>query len=474
MRKNRFKEKFISDKIQKLEHENSGRSHEQNIAIAYSMFNNKYPDGGQYPAPSSSAPPPTDNSRLKNIYSIQSDVYNPKLGHGVKMFYRDPNDPKFNPEVDTEFVNRDAYHNMVMRSEQYKQYLNRGNAPFTPTEINTEQYNPNFAAQKPIADIKYNISTGGKRQGLPEGIYTRVTYKDGTFDYLNPKGEDLLKKMNNYRIYQESKFQSGGNFSNNNLGAPKDKDFTGLIDNYQMETPDERQFRNRQDSFNVADIPQFEAPSQNTSEKIGNTYMNQPMQFINPYGGVDLDTASGTLGQSIANKNPLGIAGSAMKLTMGLGRNIMSGLANEKRVQEDIKTYYDNQRDLMTGNKFFQDGGENVSQSQSQSQSQDPTPMIMQALQQGAQPEQIVQQLVQMGMPEQQAIQMLQQVLNQALGQSPQEEKMEGQYSNPQEEAQEEAQQFKDGGEFLNFMKGKRLVNYSFDPESNNYIVDYE
>ena len=432
------KSEWISDKISKIMNENPDMQQDRAIAIAYSMYDNKDKQlGGEQPK----------SSNLKNIYGVQRDVFNPGLGYGVKMFYRDKNDPNFNPETDTEFVKNDAFENMVVPSEQYKEYQRRiqSGTTFQPTQLAGDYEIPKYAPQKTIKDIKYDVSTSGDRQGLPQGTYTRVTYNDGTFDYLNPQGEEALKKMNNYRTYQSKnstpRFEAGG---------MQDMTFSTSIDGFQMESPEEKGRRRLADlqKISLTDTSQLYTPQTAQDKNFINKYdtrYQQPPQFINPYGGVDLETASSRLGQSIASGDTLGTIASSAKLATGLTRNVFSGLGAEKLKEEQLKNYYDNQRDTLTG---FQDGGE---------QMQDPTPMIMEALQQGMQPEQIIQQLVQMGMDEGQATQMLQQILNQELGQASQEQPI-----------------MREGGEFLGLMTGKKILGYNYNKESDSYTINYE
>ena len=88
------------------------------------------------------------------------------------------------------------------------------------------------------------------------------------------------------------------------------------------------------------------------------------IQFFNPYGGVDIPTAATTLGQGIANKDALGIVGSSVKLAAGLGRNIVGGLASQKRTNRTMQEYYrklredGNVTDLEEGGKLtLKEGG---------------------------------------------------------------------------------------------------------------------
>ncbi|KAI9549798.1 LOW QUALITY PROTEIN: hypothetical protein GHT06_001784 [Daphnia sinensis] len=70
----------------------------------------------------------------------------------------------------------------------------------------TKAFIEKSAAQLPIRNINYNVETTGVKEGnLPPGYYTRVDYNNGKSDYLRPEGLDELRKMNNYRLYMESK-----------------------------------------------------------------------------------------------------------------------------------------------------------------------------------------------------------------------------------------------------------------------------
>jgi len=88
---------------------------------------------------------------------------------------------------------------------------------------------------------------------------------------------------------------------------------------------------------------------------------DQPYQFFNPYGGVDMPTAAVTLGSSIQEGNALGIAGSALKLTAGIARNAFSGAGLAKRQQSVLRGYKDKQRQYVTGEnrpQYMAKGGE--------------------------------------------------------------------------------------------------------------------
>ena len=83
---------------------------------------------------------------------------------------------------------------------------------------------------------------------------------------------------------------------------------------------------------------------------------------------------------------------------------------------------------------------------------------VEQALKQGADPQQILQQLVQMGIPQEQAIQMIQEILQEIQG----------------GETEMEAPEMKNGGSYLNTLKGKTIKDYTYNPKTNSYTVSYE
>jgi hypothetical protein len=101
---------------------------------------------------------------------------------------------------------------------------------------------------------------------------------------------------------------------------------------------------------------------------VGNTQNAvRSQQFYNPYGGFDLASSAGMLGQSIKEKNTLGIVGSGAKLALGLGRNIVGGMGLANR-ENFIKSEFDDQiRDSIRGTNtamgnggYFQTGGEKI------------------------------------------------------------------------------------------------------------------
>lgn len=142
----------------------------------------------------------------------------------------------------------------------------------------------------------------------------------------------------------------------------------------------------------------------------------------------------------------------------------------------------------------FQDGG----------QAQDPTQVITQMLQQGATPEQIIQDMVNNGVPQEEAMAAIEQAtqqggegnmeqevanfIQQALAQGMTPEQILQELVNggvPQEQAiqmieslmggqQQEQPQMQNGGEFLNALRGKKIVDYTYNEKTGNYDIQYE
>jgi transcriptional regulator CtsR len=83
---------------------------------------------------------------------------------------------------------------------------------------------------------------------------------------------------------------------------------------------------------------------------------------------------------------------------------------------------------------------------------------VEEALKQGADPEEVLQQLIQMGVPEDQAVEMIQEILDEIQG----------------GETESEAPEMKDGGSYLNALKGKTIKDYTFNSKTGKYEVSYE
>ena len=102
--------------------------------------------------------------------------------------------------------------------------------------------------------------------------------------------------------------------------------------------------------------------------------------------------------------------------------------------------------------------GENESMENESAMLEQIESQVEEALKQGADPQQLLEQLVQMGIPEEQAIQMIQEILQEIEG----------------GETESEAPEMKNGGSYLNALKGKTIKDYTYNPKTNSYTVSYE
>ena len=211
-----------------------------------------------------------------------------------------------------------------------------------------------------------------------------------------------------------------------------------------------------------------------TSNQTQGQQTAQPFQFNNYFNGVSIPQAAGYLGESIANKDALGIVTSGTKLAAGLGRNILSGMGSQNRQNQIMRDYVDEQRDVLTqanrptqltdqgygedmGYYYGQEGGQ-IGEAPTASGQEEMIMQVAQALQQGADPQEVLQQLLQMGLEESEAIQLIEGIMQQM----------------QQEAPQQEQPMMQNGGEYLNQIKGKRIVDYKFNPETGNYDIEYE
>lgn len=102
--------------------------------------------------------------------------------------------------------------------------------------------------------------------------------------------------------------------------------------------------------------------------------------------------------------------------------------------------------------------GENESMENESAMLEQIESQVEEALKQGADPQQLLEQLVQMGIPQEQAIQMIQEILQEIEG----------------GETESEAPEMKNGGSYLNALKGKTIKDYTYNPKTNSYTVSYE
>lgn len=201
-------------------------------------------------------------------------------------------------------------------------------------------------------------------------------------------------------------------------------------------------------------------------------------QFFNPYMGVDIPSASYLFGQSLGSGNTGMAIASGLKTGLGLGRNILSGLGYAKQREKLMDEYYENQRRTVTQENnptYYQDGGQQIPQdSESQQQGEQQVQQVLQAiagaLSQGVNPSEVLQELVSMGIPEQEATQMIEFVMQQM---TQQQQVSNQQIQQPQQPQQQEPM-MRDGGVYLDRLKGKKIKNYKYNEKTGNYEVEIE
>ena len=195
-----------------------------------------------------------------------------------------------------------------------------------------------------------------------------------------------------------------------------------------------------------------------TSNQTQGQQTAQPFQFNNYFNGVSIPQAAGYLGESIKNKDTLGIVTSGTKLAAGLGRNILSGMGSQNRENQIMKQYTEEQRNVLTqanrpAQLRDQGYGEDMGYYYGQEGGQ-----IGEAPTASNPPQEVLQQLLQMGLEDSEAIQLIEGIMQQM----------------QQEAPQQEQPMMQNGGEYLNQIKGKRIVDYKFNPETGNYDIEYE
>lgn len=195
-------------------------------------------------------------------------------------------------------------------------------------------------------------------------------------------------------------------------------------------------------------------------------------QFFNPYMGVDIPTASYMFGQSLGEGNTGMAIATGLKTGLGLGRNILSGLGYAKQRQKLMDEYYDNQRKTVTQENnptYYEDGGQQVPQQGQEEQMQQILEGVAGALSQGVNPSDILQELIRMGIPETEARQMIEFVMQQMSNQQQVQTQQVSQDIPPQEQPT-----MRDGGQYLSKLKGKTISNYTYNPTTGNYEVEFE
>ena len=491
------KDKWISDKIRFLENENKGRSHEQNIAIAFSMYDqeHKKQNGGSV----------YDYTKTGNKNIALSDVANINQTTGI-MF-----DPTF-----------------------AQSYFSEETNPTVPTQTTMSDF-----STMPVKDI------------TSDGLFTdrKIWYTDRAENFLGKspaiEGKDYKRiPYSQWKTYQTSpayleyqnrgqngmaSLQIGGNYYENNnpyfMQNPGDVRMQGLnqgvsytpqpitlqpqtnqvdFGNYSNQLSQQYPLPNTKTNgftYNPNELSPYSVPPQITApntygvqdtgseyiqgdnngdgvvdqrdqfDKNGNplqstTNVTENFSYFNPYAGFSIPDAAYRLGQGIGTGNAFDIGVSGLKLATGLGRNLVSGLGAANRRENILNEFQQKAKQasvpatqsLQIG-RYFQTGGQMMGQ---QSPENDIVSQVASALQSGIDPQQLLQQLVESGVTQQEAVNLIQRVLQQL---------QEGQ--SQQQDSQEEVL-MQMGGTYLKQLKGKKIKNYTLNIATNNYEVEYE
>lgn len=500
------KGKWISAKIRELEHENKGRSHEQNIAIAFSMWNERKEDGGeQLPEYQGGGwglgnlnPPQVKKEELDNTNSFGFPVTG-TVDYGLPV-------------------------TKVPTAEEWKQKATGVNDfgfkvntnPNYGTPVTTSNNNPNWGKM---------VTTTGDEKPFVSPVATNVDVKQAT-------------NVKNVTPTTSTQTKTNSRFAKPEIATDATQD---------MKDVEASNLSNLPEVQTDEDIRFTEQYKKDENQIALDNFRDQHKQFFNPYGGIDLETSLVGLGQGIERGDTKAIVGNSLLAGLKGARNVMGGMGLANRENQVMQDYWDKQREGMIGNStyigkdggFFQEGGspvnreamkedfkqamdrrhkfdevfvapvvptvvtkspqvpnkvmpmqprvdgkftftnhsyqdggeqfqnpqevapQEVNQEQQAGQQEQMMQQVAEALQSGATPEQIVQKLVESGMPEEQAVQIVQAVIQQTQGQQ-------------QQQAPQEQPQMKDGGEYLSLLKGKKIKDYKLDPKTNMYTVEYE
>lgn len=307
--------------------------------------------------------------------------------------------------------------------------------------------------------------------------------------YTPPKGMSPITA--GYQYAEGGYFQNGGmnnpftvmqlDAAGNPIGAPiikpQELNFNNIpTDNLSMENPIANQVSNEWANQHKGEQDNFQFKTETNQFDSQNPY-----QFFNPYGGVDVPMAANYLGQSIEDEDTLGILSGGLKVASGIGRDIFAGIGQQRVANDSKKNYFENKLEKARGDfqplygeqrisgYNFQDGGEMPVEEQEASQEIQTDPQeqqeqimqqVFQALQGGADPQQVLHQLIQMGVPQNQAEQLIQGVMQQIQG--------------TEQEQSVEQSVMRNGGEFLNQLRGKKIIDYKLNEETGNYDVKFE
>ena len=400
------KNEWVADKVSKLILE--GNSLEKSQAIANAIYNSGdklYQNGGDIAYNDKT-------SKLRDIDKIETGVYNTSMGKGMYVFTKDG---------DREFVTDEAYKNQMQNTNQLKEYLNLSgglNRPIPNIEDKTyapKNINPNDVIDSKILPIDF-IQSGVTNDKMGKGYYFK--YANGLRDFVTEEGYNASKNDNSVRKYINT---TGGvdravKGTENKIYRPRMQNGGNYYDNnnpYFMQNPGQVLPQNLEDESYVD-------PNLDGQPDPMGLAQNQKATFFNPYGGFDIPSAAFKLGQGIESGNGFDIAAGGLKLLTGLGRNVASGMGVQNRREWVLDEYGNKVRegsrpmaDQQQYGGYFQDGGQMGQQAPPQEAGQDMISQVVEAIQQGANPQEILQQLVQNGVPQEEAVSMIESIMQQ-------------------------------------------------------------
>ena len=417
--KRQSKNDFISSKIAKLMTE--GKSQDEAVAIAYSMYNEKFKGGGEYI---------------------------PKYQYGATNWYTDPMISQMMMNANKSKTNK-AYEDpsAVQRQQNWfensytskpfektfpktvttpQQTTTAGGATTAPVSLQQRDITPMITPITPTVVPAEEIKINGVRVGTPQEQLQKNTInvaeqlkkqQDNTFkqnpqekyQFFNPYGGFNIE--NAAYLFGQG-LESGNGFD---LATSGLKLATGLGRNIMAG----KGFANRQN--------QVMQEYQNDQRR----GMTGEYQYTSQNGGFMPPTYQDG-GQQ--QPSPEQIVQAFAEATQQDPQTILAqlqGLSPEEQ-QAALGQMYQ-QLQGQNQEQSFQEGGEQGGQEEQILQ------MVAQALQQGAQPEEVVRMLVEQGVPEELAVQAIQQVMQQSQNQQPQ-------------------QQFQEGGEFKDTLTGEYTV----------------
>lgn len=318
------KGKWISAKIRELEHENKGRSHEQNIAIAFSMWNEKKEDGGEQLTEYQGGGWGLGNLNPPQIKKEEVDNTN-NFGFPV-----------------TGTVDYGLPVTKVPTAEEWKQNATGVN-PFG-FKVNT---NPNYGTPVTTSNNNPNwgkmVTTTGDEKPFVSPSTANVDVKQAT-------------NVKNTTPAASTQTKTNSRFAKPEIATDATQD---------MKDVEASNLSNLSETQTDEDIRFTEQYKKDENQIAIDDFMDKHKQFVNPYGGIDLETSLVGLGQGIERGDTKAIVGNSLLAGLKGARNVMGGMGLANRENQVMQDYWDKQREGMIGNStyvaedggFFQEGG---------------------------------------------------------------------------------------------------------------------